>query len=312
MKRLFTLLLAVSSMSAMNAQNLKGDIDGDGQITVSDITLLINYYLTGDEEKADTTLFHSFDGYIFVTSGYFTNSYYGNDAKLAVYKTSNDEYIVTFSDPQWGDVMFPNVAIGRELSAEGTLTMAYRGKVSDYAATLSGPMSVPVISMPDVMGGTTITFHPGQAPLSYTSAGNYKGTNNVVVGGQYPYEANITCKLTAQTDSTVSITLPEYELAGTMMGDLTLGSYTISNIAYDAKRGAFYRDYTNDGLQMHMKAVKDGNTTMDGDYTFEANGATIEIKIADDQVSIVNTYQPGRMPFPIEATFEGTKVPTLK
>jgi len=313
MKKIFTLLLAAAMTIVASAQTKKGDIDGDGVITVSDITALINYYLTGgEEEKVDTTLFHAFDGYIFVTSGYFTNSYYGNNAQLAVYKTSKDEYIVTFSDPQWGDATFADVQVGRELSGEGTLTMAYRGKVSDYAATISGPMGTPVITLADVMGGTTITFHPGTAPLAYTTEGNYKGTNTVVVGGQYPYDADITYKLTANTDGSINITVPEFQLTGTVMGDLTLGSYTISNIAYDETRGAFYRDYTNDGLAMHMTAVNGDVTTMDSDYTFEANGADIEVKVTESGITVVNNFQPGRMPFPIAATFEGTKTPILR
>ena len=312
-KRFYTLLLTAILTVTASAQNQKGDIDGDGLITVSDITALINHYLTGDEEeKVDTTLFHAFDGYILVTSSYFTNSYYGNNAQLSVYKTSADEYIVTFSDPQWGDAVFGNVSVGRELSGQGTLTMAYRGKVSDYDATISGPMTAPVISMADVMGGTAITFYPGTAPLAYTTEGNYKGTNNVVVGGQYPYDADITYKITANTDGTINITVPEFQLTGTVMGDLTLGTYTITGIAYDETRGAFYRDYTNDGLTMHMTAVNNGNTTMDSDYTFETNGADIEVKTSDDGITVVNNFQPGRMPFPIAATFNGIKTPVLK
>ena len=309
MKKIFTFMFAVALTLAANAQQ-KGDIDKDGNVTVSDITALINIYLEqGQEEKTDTTLFHEFTGYIFVSTAYFQNTYYGNEATLSVYKTSKEEYIVTFSDPQWGDAIFGNVTVvGRELSGEGTLTMLYHGRMYEYAATIGGPMSTPVITIADMMGGTSITFHAGTAPAAYTTAGNYDGTNNVVVGGQYAYSTDITYKITANDDQTINIVVPEYQLKGTMMGDLTLGSYTISNIAYDEEKGAFYRNYRNDGLIMHMT----NGSTMDGDYSFENNDAIIEIKPTDTGIQVVNSFQPGKMPFSIVATFEGTKSPNLR
>ncbi|MBQ9640019.1 MAG: hypothetical protein IJV06_00415 [Bacteroidaceae bacterium] len=314
MKKIFTFALAVLLMSTANAQTQKGDIDKDGKITVSDITALINIYLNqGAEEKADTTLFHEFTGYIFVTSAYFKDSYYGNDAKLAVYKTSAGEYIVTFSDPTWGDATFSNVTVGQELSGEGSLTMAYRGKVSTYPATIGGPMHTPVITMPDVMGGTTITFHPGTAPAAFTTAGNYDGTNTVVVGGQFSYTADVTYKITANADGTINIFVPEFTLEKTLMGDVTMGSYTISNVAWDEKKGSFYRDYSEDGLSFHMTAVNNGTTTIDSDYTFNKdNVVSIEAQPTEGGIKIINNFQPGAMPFPIVATFEGPKSPNLR
>ncbi len=315
MKKFITFMLATLLMGSANAQQTKYDIDKDGSVTVSDITTLINVYLEqGVEEQADTTLFHEFMGYIFVSSAYFTDSYYGNEAKLAVYKTTAGEYIVTFSDPQWGDATFTHVTVGRELAGDGTLTMFYHGKMYEYAATLSGPMTTPVISIPDVMGGTSITFHVGDAPACYTTAGNYSGTNTVVVGGMYAYTADGTYKITANADGTININVPEVQLAGTMMGDIVMGGYTVSNVAWDDERGAFYRDYSKDGLSVHITIAQNGNTTMDDDYTFsEDNAVNILAKPTEDGgIKIVNNFQPGKMPFPIAATFEGTKTPNLK
>ena len=307
MKKLFTLMFATLLATTIQAQ-VRGDMDDDNKVTTNDIVILIEKYLDVQKaEKVDTTLFHAFDGYIIVSSAYFTNSYYGDAAKLAVYKTSKDEYIVTFSDPQWGDAIFHNVNVGGELSGEGTLTMDYRGKIGTYEATIGGPMTTPIITMPSVMGGTTITFHVGAAPAAYKAAGSWKGTNTVVVGGQFTYTADITYKITSNDDGTINIVVPEYQLPGTVMGDLTLGTYTIANIAYDKERNAFYRDYANDGLSMHLKAEKDGSATMDSDYTFENNDANILVKLTDEGIEVVNNFQPGRMPFPIACSFSGTK-----
>ena len=104
-----------------------------------------------------------YSGYIYVSSAYFTDSYYGNDALLSIH-TIDNSYVVTFSDPQWGDVTFTDVTIDKELSGTGKLTMTYRGNTGTYDAVLGGTLEVITITLPDMMGGTTITFREGKAP----------------------------------------------------------------------------------------------------------------------------------------------------
>lgn len=242
-------------------------------------------------------------GYIFVTSGYFTNSYYGNDATLTV-GVKDNQYSITFHDPQWGDVTFENVAIDEAkgtLAGAGTLTMTYRGKVGTYNATLSGTATQPVIAMPDVMGGTTLTFYAGKAPLACELNGSYSGTNTLVVGGS-PYPVNITYKVTANPDGTINLSLPEYQMEGTPMGDLTLGAYTLKNIAYDEEKGAFYSLY-GEGVKEHLTAVRNGATTMDDDYELDA-ASYIQVEKTENGIKVINSFKPGAMPFPIMATFE--------
>ena len=258
------------------------------------------------EEQVDTTMLHSFTGYILVSTKYFQNSYYGNKATLGVYRTSKGELIVTFSDPTWGDALFGNVQMGQQLSGEGIILMPdqHSGTVKEYEATISGPMTAPVISIPTVMGGTEITFHVGTAPECYQIAGSHQGDVSVMVGGQFgPYDKQgVTYKIKANADGTINVEIPAYDLPGTVMGDLSLGTYTVSNIAYDEERGAFYRDYSNDGLTFHLTAVNNGETTMDNDYSFTQLG-NIEVKRTETGVTIINNFQPGAMPFPVVATF---------
>lgn len=297
----------LAAMSATAQTNVLRINVGDTIVTyrLADIKEIV---FDTEEEHVDTTLFHSFNGYLTVTSAYFTDSYYGDQAQLAVWKTSQNEYIVTFSDPVWGEAEFGNVIVGRTLAAEGTIKMANQqgGGVKEYAATLSGAMTTPVITVPTVMGGTTITFHVGEAPMHYRVSGRHKGDVSVMVGGQFgPYTAEgITHNIVANGDGTISVTIPEYVLTGTVMGDLTLGSYTVSNIAWNEERGAFFRDYSADDTTFHLKVEKDGAVTMDGDYNFNALG-TLEVKLTETGVSIENNFQPGRMPFPIKSEFIG-------
>lgn len=138
-------------------------------------------------------------------------------------------------------------------------------------------------------------------------SGAYTGTNSVNVGGMYTYTAELTATVTENADGTLDLTWPEYRLSNTIMGDLTLGSYTIRNIAWDADKNAWYRDYSNDGLIQHFTAVKDGTTSMDKDYTL-GKTSTVTITVAEDgTLKIVNPFKLGAMPFPITATFTGKK-----
>ena len=255
-----------------------------------------------NENNGDTPVNHDFTGYIFVTSRYFQDMYYGNNATLKVY-TEDNQYKVEFHDPQWGDVTFENVTLSPQLSGTGKLSMNYQGKDGSYDAVLSGSMMMPIISMPDVMGGTTITFYAGDAPLACELNGNHLGLNIVMVGDGYgPYEVNATYKISANPDGTLNLTIPEYAIDDTPIGDLTIGKSTIKNIAYDEEKQAFYRLYGADEMTEHFKAVMNGQTTMDSDYPFSAD-SYIQIELTESGIKVINHFSLGRMPFPINCTF---------
>lgn len=151
-----------------------------------------------------------------------------------------------------------------------------------------------------------MTFITEAASAAEEIAGSYTGTNTVVVGGQFTYTAETAADITANEDGTVNFTWHEYELAGTVMGDLTLGTCTISNIAYDEAKGAFYRDFSADGISQHLKAEQNGNVTMDKDYVLGAT-STILIEKTDDGIKVSSPFKLGAMPFPITASYEGNK-----
>ena len=84
------------------------------------------------------------------------------------------------------------------------------------------------------------------------------------------------------------------------MGDLTLGAYTINNLVYDEKTETFSKDYSNDGLKMKFKAVKDGTTNMEGDYVLTK--ANIKATFGKDgALKVENNFTAGKMPFPLTA-----------
>lgn len=151
-----------------------------------------------------------------------------------------------------------------------------------------------------------MTFGTVETDLAALYAGEYAGKQSVTVGGAYTYDTDLSVILTAGADGTLSVQTPDYQLFGTVMGDLTLGSVTINGLEYDNEKGGFYRDYSEDGISQHFTAVSNGQTTFDKDYVL-GTGSTILVKLADGKLTIENPFKLGAMPFPMVGAFEGTK-----
>lgn len=135
------------------------------------------------------------------------------------------------------------------------------------------------------------------------------GQNSVVVGGRFgPYTTEITYSLCTYTEDDVTkmdVEVPGYQLAGTAIGDLTVGGYTVKGLCFDDEKGGFYRDYAEDGLTMSFSAVNAGVVTFDGVYGLYAPGCeSILVERIDGKTRITNTFRAGDMPFPIVAVFE--------
>lgn len=150
-----------------------------------------------------------------------------------------------------------------------------------------------------------IVFEPAELTEAQKIAGTYTGKDSINVGGMFPYyaEAEGEYKITANTDGTINVTLPEEKFSQTAIGDLVVGSFTVSNIAWDESAQAFVRNYSKDGIKFHFKS-----NTMDNDYALDKDNCKMTVKSnADGTVTILNTYQMGRMPFPIYSTVVVTK-----
>lgn len=134
--------------------------------------------------------------------------------------------------------------------------------------------------------------------VSEEYAGTYNGTISLNVADQYTYEADIACVITAGDNETITVTLPEYSLAGTMMGDLTLGSVTISGLVYDEAKGGFYRSYGGEGVTQTMNGKA---------YPLNDPSSILVIKDKNGNLTIENPFTLGKMPLPLAATFTGRK-----
>lgn len=150
-------------------------------------------------------------------------------------------------------------------------------------------------------------------PMTYNIKSYYvKAVTSAItvnVGGMFPYaNEGVTYNVRKYMDGDVQkvdVEIPTYILDNTLMGNLTLGTYTVKGLTYDEEKGGFYRDYKNDGLSFHFTAEKDGNKSMDGEYGFNtAKDNNILVKYDGSKITdIVNTFQMGAMPFGIVSSF---------
>ena len=152
-------------------------------------------------------------------------------------------------------------------------------------------------------------------PLTYSITAyyikDYTDKLDVSIGGMFNYSAdNVTYSVRTypENDNTLlDVTVPSYELEGTPLGNLTIGSYTVKGLAMDDQQGGYYRDYVGDGLTMHFKSVKDGQTGMDGDYVMNEMENNILVVNEGRNIKVTNAFHPGKMPFQIVSTFPGNK-----
>lgn len=311
MKKIFTLIaLALAIVAGAQAQTITiNKVDGSKVTYNADSVLSIEF-----GAKSDTVVQHSFgpgSAYLLVSSKWFQNSYYGQNSTMTVL-TVGDETLAKFEDPTWGTGLF-NITMGKghTISGTGTLSMPnpHGGEARNYTATMSGSMMSIQINVPDVMGGTTINWIFGD-PGAYKYAGNYEGTDTMSVTamgqtiGSFPANNASVDTLVARTDSTLDITFPETTYSNvTMMGNVTMGSYTIKDLKWDATKKAYYRDYHNDGISFHFKS-----DSRDQDYKFTDAACQITVTFDENGKShVVNSFVLGNMPGVITQSTTGTK-----
>lgn len=290
MKKIFTLLFAVLTATGVMAQ-AHGALKFVGQSNIKVATM-------STDNESDTIQFLMSD----MTSGDITLPEMKGMQTIPSFTISGaqfsmgDNHVVTFADQTFSTTVNVN---GEEKTIEGS-SLSGTYNMADNSLTL------------------TVVFKYGSMPMSltYNVKGYYvKAVSNqlsVTVGGMYTYTNDkVTYNVRKYVDGDVEkldVEVPEYTLDGTIMGDLILGSYVIKGLVYDESKGGFWRDYKDDGLTFHFKAVSGGQTTMDNDYTFNSSkDNNILVAYEGNNVSsIVNTFQMGAMPFSIVSTFGGT------
>ncbi len=126
-----------------------------------------------------------------------------------------------------------------------------------------------------------------------------------VAGGTYS-APSVTFWTRTYTDgdaTKVDVQVPSYTLENTPMGNISVGGYTVQGLTWDETLEAYNKDYSNDGLSLYFS----NGSSLTGDYPLNKAGQKITVKFNGTSVSsLVNTFQPGNMPFVIISTFPGT------
>lgn len=310
MKKIFTLVI-VSFLSALavQAQSLKVT-KTDGSVVTYNASDISKIEFLPSETPSQPKLIHEYAGYLTVKNRVLDNVRFDTGAKIKVLQDGG-KFLAEFSDTQWGTGSFVITMNKHAINGTGKMKIANPragGAVEEYDATMSGSMREIKISIPSLMGGTDITWHYAEASAASKVAGNYIGTTALKVGGSFgPFtSATVGYKITANEDGTINVTASEENYTGvTMMGNLTLGTYTVKNLAYDKESNSFVRDYSNDGLKVHFKAV--GGMPIDNEYSFKATSKMVVTVDESGTLTIKNNYSLTRMPFPISATYTGKK-----
>lgn len=311
MKKIFTLVI-VSFLSALavQAQTLKVT-KTDGNVVTYNASDISKIEFLPAETPSQPKLIHEFAGYLTVKNKMINNVRYDNGAKIKVLQ-DGAKFLAEFSDTQWGTGSFVITMNKHAINGTGKMKIANPragGAVEEYDATMSGSMTEIKISIPSLMGGTDITWHYAEASAASKVAGNYTGTTSLLVGPAYgPYDAsNVSYKITANEDGTINVTTPTESYAGIMMvGNLTIDSYTVKNLSYDEATHSFIRDYSSDGLKVHLKS-EGGLMSLNKDYTFESPSKIIVKLDENGTLTITNSYRLTHMPLSISATYTGKK-----
>ena len=311
MKKIFTLVI-VSFLSALavQAQSLKVT-KTDGSVVTYNASDISKIEFLPSETPSQPKLIHEFAGYLTVKNRVLDNVRFDTGAKIKVLQDAG-KFFAEFSDTQWGTGSFEITMANHAINGTGKMKIANPragGAVEEYDATMSGSMTEIKISIPSLMGGTDITWHYAEASAASKVAGNYTGTTSLKVGSAMgPFvSATVGYTITANNDGSINVTASEERYTGvTMMNNLTLGTYTVKNLAYDKATNSFSRDYSEDGIKVHFKATG-GMMEKDENYEFGKTSKMTVTLAEDGTLTITNNYKVGRMPFPISATYTGKK-----
>lgn len=285
-KYLYTLIAAMMAATNLMAQHAPMTFVGASKMSVM---------TTNIENDVDTIRF-SMKG---MTSGDITLPEMKGMSTIPSFTISN----ASFTMGENHVVTFPEQTFNVSIEVDGTTKIVNGESLSGQYNMADNSMELKVVfkygTMPFAMTYNIKSYYVKSVTSSI----------DVAVAGTFNYNCESATynvrKYVKDDVQMLDVEVPTYSLAGTVMGNLTLGTYTIRGLLYDEEKDGFYRDYAGDALSFHFTAEQNGNVTMDGDYTFNAEkDNNILVQYSGGKVSsIINTFQMGAMPFGIVSSF---------
>lgn len=200
-----------------------------------------------DEVPAAQTVAGTYSAYSSASFKYSATPIVTNGESVTIAANSDGTVKVTLTSGTWGTATVSNATVAKSgsdysIAGSGSVAMGmHSGSTSDYDCTLAGTISGDkstysfVVTVPSVMGGTTITFINGDASAAQLLQGSYSGTSTMVMkympdGVDYTGQ---TTTITANEDGTVNIaysftTTDEESGTTSEMGSITLSNVTLT------------------------------------------------------------------------------------
>ena len=288
MKKIFTLIFATLMAGNIMAQ-MHGALRFAGASSIKVST-------TNSENKSDTVKFEMAS----MSAGNITIPAMKGMATIPSFTIENvaftmgDNHVISFADQPFASKVTVDgnekVITGSSLS--GTYNMA------DNSLTLKAVFKYGFMPFAMTYNIKAYYVKTVSSPITVNVGGAFNYANKSVSYDVRKYKDGDVQKL--------DVKISTYTLENTVMGNLTLGTYTVKGLTYDESKGGFYRDYKDDNLTFHFTAENGSNKTMDGDYSFNnTKDNNILVKYSGNNITdIVNTFQMGAMPFAIVSKFD--------
>ena len=288
MKKIFTLIFATLMAGNIMAQ-MHGALRFAGASSIKVST-------TNSENKSDTVKFEMAS----MSAGNITLPAMKGMATIPSFTIENvaftmgDNHVISFADQPFASKVTVDgnekVITGSSLS--GTYNMA------DNSLTLKAVFKYGFMPFAMTYNIKDYYVKTVSSPITVNVGGAFNYANKSVSYDVRKYKDGDVQKL--------DVKISTYTLENTVMGNLTLGTYTVKGLTYDESKGGFYRDYKDDNLTFHFTAENGSNKTMDGDYSFNnTKDNNILVKYSGNNITdIVNTFQMGAMPFAIVSKFD--------
>lgn len=288
MKKIFTLIFATLMAGNIMAQ-MHGALRFAGASSIKVST-------TNSENKSDTVKFEMAS----MSAGNITLPAMKGMSTIPSFTIKNvaftmgDNHVISFADQTFASKVTVD---GNEKTITGS-SLSGTYNMADNSLTLKAVFKYG--SMPFAMTYNIKAYYVKtvSSPITVNVGGAFNYSNKSVSYDLRKYMEGDVQKL--------DVEISTYTLENTLMGNLTLGTYTVKGLTYDESMGGFYRDYKDDGLKFHFTAENGGKKTMDGDYSFNnAKDNNILVKYSGNNITdIVNTFQMGAMPFAIVSKFD--------
>lgn len=261
------------------------------------------FMMSCDKEEPDSKTFNiagSYKGYTLANCNYFQNMI-SPDETVVITKNTDGTASVSFTSASWGEFTITDAqaSVSKDLctlSGSGQTQMGMGGSTSSYECTFTAEIKSQTdarmkFTIPDVMGGMTITFQTGDAPADLLLAGTYEGYTDAdcdYFQDRYTDDESVT--LTANGDGSLKVVF-----ASASWGTFTVESATVT------KENEDYLFSGSGKVSMGMGgSTSDYNFTLSGRTNSAKDDFSIAFNVPTVMGGLTITLLPGIAPTPEE------------